>query len=176
MKEADLRAPVTGHLERRGFQVWPAPDGADYFDLVARRGDEVGLVELKLADWRKVFAQALRRRAWADWAAVALPRPSLARKVLELPQAPRARCVGVWAVVGDGVEELRAARPFVGAGEPDPFAATRVRFRALLDDLVAGRLPPGAHWEVPHRPTTGTGHRTTRDWRLEEFPEMPDGA
>lgn len=174
MRESDLRGPVTAHLAARGYRTWAAPDGSDYFDLVARRGDEVGLVELKLADWRKVFAQALRRRAWADWVAVALPRATLAGKILARPEAPRARRVGVWVVSGGAVRELRAAEPLVGPGEADPFAESRTRFRGFLDALEAGGLPPNAHWEVPGRPTVGGARRTTRDWRLEEFPGPGD--
>ena len=171
VREADLVPPVEAHLARQGYRVWAAPDGADYFDIVARRGGEVGLVELKVADWRKVFAQAVRRRAWADWVAVALPRASLARRLLDRPTAPRAERIGVWVVATGSVRELRAARPLVGAGEADPFSESRALFRARLDELAAGAIPAGARWLVPGRPRTGAARRTIRDWRLEEFPD-----
>ncbi len=138
---------------------------------MARRGPEIGLVELKLSDWRKVFAQAVRRRAWADWVAVALPRESLARRLLDRPEAPRAQRVGVWVVEDGAVRELRPARPLVAAGEADPFAESRARLAARLDELEAGALPAGARWLVPGRPSVGGSRRTTRDWRLEEFPD-----
>ncbi len=171
MRESDLAPPVEAHLVRQGYRVWVAPDGADYFDIVARRGSEIGLVELKLADWRKVFAQAVRRRAWADWVAVALPRGSLAERLLDRPEAPRAERVGVWVVEAGAVRELRPARPLVGPGEADPFAESRARFLARLDELESGAIPAGARWLVPGRPRVGGARRTTRDWRLEEFPD-----
>jgi hypothetical protein len=174
MKEGELRAPVRAHLEARGYRTWAAPDGRDYFDLVALKGDEIGLVELKVSAARQVFGQAVRRRAWADWVAVALPGRRAARRLAERPGADRTERVGIWVVDGDRVDELRAARPLYGPGETNPFAEARAQFRGILGLLESGELSDGIDWGIFGSPRLAGAHRrSTRDWRLEEFPEAP---
>lgn len=105
--ERELAPPVSTHLESEGYRVWVDPDGTDYFDIIARRGPTIGLVELKLDDGRTVLRQALRRRGWADWVAVAVPDERLARRIAERPVAERGHRVGVWWVEPDRVQILR---------------------------------------------------------------------
>jgi hypothetical protein len=177
MLEAELAPAVRTHLEARGYRVWVDPDGSGYFDVVARRGTEVGLVELKIADWRRVFEQALRRRGWADWVAVALPRRSLAERLSARPSAPRALRVGVWVVAGDTVSVLRDARSLVSEGETDPFVALKGQLVEALDLLEGGALAPGIRWgfAVAPSPSRRAGRRgATREWRLEEFAAPKD--
>lgn len=172
MRERDLAAPVAAHLEAQGYRVWVDPDGSDFLDVVARRGTEIGLVELKLADWRKVLAQAQRRRGWADWIAVVLPRDSLATKLLALPQADRARRIGVWVVSDGTLRVRRAAEALWQPGEARPFGELRTRIEELTDRLIDGSLPAGVRWNLPGaHGRIGRGQRSTRDWRLEEFPD-----
>jgi len=173
VKEAELRAPIIAHLAARGYEAWAAPDGRDYFDIVALRETEVGLVELKVAGATRVFGQALRRRAWADWVAVALPSRRAAERLVAQRVAYRAQRVGIWVVTPEGgVEELRPAEPFVGPDEDDPFREARDRFRELVRAHQAGQVPTGMDWGVMGAPRLpGPGRRSTRDWRLEEFPE-----
>ncbi|MCI4360933.1 MAG: hypothetical protein L3J91_04455 [Thermoplasmata archaeon] len=174
MKEHDLRAPVRAHLEAQGYRVWAAPDGRDYFDMVALRGEEIGLVELKVSAARQVFGQALRRRAWADWVAVAIPGRRAAERLLARPSADRAERVGIWLVEGSGLRELRAARPLYGPGEPTPFEGAREQLLAVLRALESGEIPDGVDWGLFGAPRLPGAHRrSTRDWRLEEFPERP---
>lgn len=171
MRERDLAAPVVAHLEAQGYRVWVDPDGSDFLDVVARRGTEIGLVELKLADWRKVLAQAQRRRGWADWIAVVLPRDSLASKLLDVPQAERARRIGVWVVRDGALHVRRAAEPLWQPGEARPFDELRARIEELTDRMIDGSLPEGVRWNLPgSQGRIGHGKRSTRDWRLEEFP------
>ena len=176
MLERELAPPVVRYLEGNGYRVWVDPDGSDYLDVVARRGDEIGLVELKVADWKKLLAQAVRRRGWADWVAVALPRASLAGRLLASPQAPRATRVGVWVASPAGVEVLRPALPLWAPGEERPFPELRERIDLLTGRLVEGSLPVGVRWNLPGSRGRLPGHRrSTRDWRLEEFPDPPEG-
>lgn len=177
MRERELADPVRRHLEARGYRVWVDPDGSDFLDVVARNGDEVGLVELKVADWHRVLAQAIRRRGWADWVAVALPRRSLAQRLLGAPQAERAKRVGVWTVTGGEVEVLRDAGRLWEPGEVHPFPELRERILAITDALLDGTIVPGVRWNLPgSRGRLPGGRRATRDWRLEEFPtSAPDG-
>jgi hypothetical protein len=169
-RERELAGPVRAYLESLGYRVWVDPDGTDYYDVVARRGREVALVELKLSDGRTVLRQALRRRGWADWAAVAVPSERLARRIAQRPVAERGERVGVWAVVGDELRVVRAASPFVGPGEVDPFERLKVALHERLDLLEAGALPEGIAWHLLAASRRDLpGARSTRDWRLEEF-------
>lgn len=166
LPESALRAPVRRFLEAEGYRVWVAPDGRDYLDLVARRGDRVGLVELKVADWRTVRAQAVVRRTLADWVAVVLPRRTLADRLVASLRGPVAPRMGVWVSDGSQVEVVRAAIDLEPPPEGTPAADARRRFRALLD-AVDG-LPEGVAWGGSAR-RTGGGRR----YRLDEF---GDGA
>lgn len=175
MRERDLAGPVVAHLEADGYRVWVDPDGSDFLDVVARRGPVIGLVELKLADWRKVLAQAQRRRGWADWIAVVLPKRTLATKLLAVPVNDRAQRIGVWVVDGGRVEVVRPAEPLWLANEARPFVELRQRIEEMTDRLLDGSLPPGVRWNLPGaRGRIGRTQRSTRDWRLEEFPESAD--
>lgn len=170
MREAELRGPVLAHLRALGYTAWAAPDGHDYFDIAAVRAEEVGLVELKVAASRAVFAQALRRRAWADWVAVAVPGIRSARRLATITTPAIAARVGVWRVRPTGVDELRAARPLRAAGEEDPFAASRSRLRELLNAIGRGDVPEGIDWGFLGAPRLAGAHRrSTADYRLEEF-------
>lgn len=169
-RERELAGPVRTYLESLGYRVWVDPDGTDYYDVIARRGREIALVELKLSDGRTVLRQALRRRGWADWAAVAVPNERLAQRIAGRPVAERGERVGVWAVVGDEVRVVRAASAFVGPGETDPFERLKASMHERLDLLEAGTLPEGIAWHLlatSRRELPGA--RSTRDWRLEEF-------
>jgi hypothetical protein len=170
--ERALAPPVRRHLEAAGFRVWVDPDGSDFLDVVARRGDEVGLVELKVADWKTVLVQALRRRAWGDWVAVALPRPSLAEKVRARSTVGRAARVGIWVVTGENVQVLRPALPMYDPGDPDPFELPRARLRLFLDAMETGGLPEGFDWGLAAHAAQATHRRRPAlDWTMDEFPD-----
>jgi hypothetical protein len=163
-------AAAVRHLEAQGYRTWPDLDGRDYFDLVARRGDEIGLVEAKVVGAREALAQALRRRAWGDWVAVVLASPRAASALADRTAATRAAPVGVWCVVGGEVHEVRAARSRSTGGESDPFAESRARFGRVLDALESGALPSGVRWDGLLREIRrASGGRGFREWRLEEL-------
>ena len=166
------RAIVTAaarFLEGRGYWTRIDPDGTDYFDLVARRGEEVGLVEAKVADSRAVFTQALVRRAWGDWVAVVVASRRSAETLVRRSQGSRSEPVGVWWCDGGAVEVLREARTWTAAGGDDPFAPLRARFRGVLDALDRGDLPEGLSWSgVPRTVRRASGGRSFREWRLDE--------
>ncbi|HEV2315990.1 MAG TPA: hypothetical protein VGV89_00210 [Thermoplasmata archaeon] len=170
-RESDLAPAVRAHLESQGFRVWVDPDGADFFDVVARRGEEVGLVELKLADWKTLLRQAVVRRTYGDWVAVALSRRSLAVKLLERAGTPNTRPIGIWSVEGPAPEVLRAAEPWPESTR-SLFVEHRDALRLLLDTLEAGGVPEGARWTgFAARSGRGAGTRSSREWRLDEFPD-----
>lgn len=169
VREAEMAEPVRRYFESQGYRVWVDPDGTDYFDMVARRGTEVGLIELKVHDARKVLGQAVRRRGFGDWVAVVMPRESAARRVLALPVPAPGQRVGVYWLDGDAVRVARppAPRP---TGEDDPFGERRRALTEMLDHLEAGRLPVGVAWGH----LTHGAARPRREVRLDEFPEGGD--
>jgi hypothetical protein len=169
--ERELVTAASRYLEARGFRTWSDLDGRDYFDLVARRGEEVGLVEAKVRGAREVLAQALRRRAWGDWTAVVLGSERAARALADRTAAARAGTVGVWFVRAGEVHEVRAARRRTATDGSDPYADLRARFAKLLDALESGALPAGVRWDGLLREIRrASGGRGFREWRLDEPP------
>jgi hypothetical protein len=172
--EHELVSQIGRHLESRGYRVYVNPDGSDYFDLVARREDEVGLVEAKVSDARTVLSQALRRRVWGDWTAVALPGPIAARRLHERTRGTRAEPIGIWVVGERSIDELRVARPWVAPGADDPYAGLRARFREILRAIDRGDIPASVGWEdVPGAVRRASGGRRFAEWRLDESGAPP---
>lgn len=170
-RESELAGPIRRYLEAQGYTVWVDPDGTDYFDVAARRGEEVGLVELKLSDWRTLLAQAVDRRGYADWVAVALPRRPAAERLLARAALGHAQRIGVWTVVGESVTVLRSARPWAPSTR-ELFELQRRSLRALLDLRAGGLVPEGVELSAfPARAVRRPGGRSAREWRLEEFSE-----
>ena len=169
-RESEIVAAARGHLEGLGYRVWVNPDGRDYFDLVARRGREVGLVEAKVAGTTQVLAQALRRRAWGDWVAVVLATERAAWRLADRTARTRAAPIGVWwARRGTGVTVVRDARAWPSSGPDDPFAPLRARFHRLLDRLESGDVPGSLAWDgVAREVRRASGGRGFGEWRLDE--------
>ena len=135
------------YLEGEGYRTWINPDGSDYFDLVARRGTEVGLIEAKAAESRNVMAQALTRRVWGDWVAVLLGSPRAAERLEERTRGSRGEPVGIWTLRDGQLHVVRPARRWVAPGAADPYSELRDRFRRVLDSLERGDLPEGVAWD-----------------------------
>lgn len=176
MKEKELEAPVERYLRARGYRTYCDPDGTGYFDVVAveEAGPTVGLVELKLADWRRVFDQALLRRGWGDWVAVLLPRRSLAEKALQRSTPPVVRSIGVWCLEDGEVRVLREALPLGGRAGAEAFSPLREHLRESLRLIDSGLLPPGTSWRIlrpPRRRGKVGSPMDPRHWRIEELVE-----
>jgi hypothetical protein len=157
------------YLEGLGYRVYTNPDATDYFDLVARRGDEVGLVEAKVSGSRAVLVQALKRRAWGDWVVVVLPSDRSAERLVQRTNGTRAAPVGVWTTKGGTVTVVRPAASWVRDGAVDPFADLRRLFRSVLDRIDSGEIPPDVSWEgVVRSVRRFSGGRGFAEWRLDE--------
>ena len=167
--EAEIVRCVARSLEAQGYRVRIDPDGTDYFDLVARKDGEIGLIEAKVAHPREVWAQALRRRGWGDWNAVVLARPVSAERLAARTAHSRGSPIGVWSIDRGEVRVHRPARPWVAPPAPDPYAELRERFRRILDALEDGTLPPDARWAgVPRAVRRASRGRGFAEWRLDE--------
>ena len=167
---------VRRFLEEQGYRVYENPDGQDYFDLAARRDREVGLVELKIDRAGTVLYQALRRRAWGDWTAVALASGPAARRLAAASRSHPARdAVGVWWVHGSQVDVLRTARGWPLPADAGPLREARESFLGWLDRVDRGEIPPGVGWDGLSREIGRlSGGRRFREWTLEEA--SPPGA
>ena len=162
--ETSMRAPVVAHLERAGYRVWVDPDGGDYFDVVALRGEEVALIELKVEDWKGVRRQGVARRALADWIAVALPTRPRAERLRASTRGPVAPRLGIWIVGEDGVTVLREPLPLEVPDPESPAGVARARFRSLVLGAARGEVPEGVRWGSGARDSVGA-----RRYRLDEF-------
>lgn len=173
--ERELLLRVAGVLATRGFRTYLDPDGTDYFDLVAKQGEDVGIVEGKVGHPREVLSQALRRRAWADWVAVVVDTLGSAERLARRTAPPsRAAFVGIWAAEGSGVREIRPATRAPPDDGSDPFAPTRERFRRILESVDRGEIPLGVRWDgVPGEVRRSSGGRRFGEWRLDERPRCP---
>ncbi|MCI4323557.1 MAG: hypothetical protein L3K03_06000 [Thermoplasmata archaeon] len=170
--EVDLIPPVTDFLEQRGYRVLADPDRTGYFDIVALRGEEIGLVELKLHATGAVFQQAVRRRLWGDWVAVALPGERAARALVGRTRGERSSRVGVYVVRPQGVDVLREASPMFDPSEPGPTPERRELLRQVLQQRESGEIPAETSWAFAvHPPRPPPGRRAPRggSWTLEEY-------
>lgn len=70
--ETDLAAPLTAYLSENGYTVRSEVHGAD---IAAVRGEELVVIEMKLALNLTVVAQAVKRQRLTDTVYVAVPRP-----------------------------------------------------------------------------------------------------
>lgn len=169
VRETEVVAAAAKFLSAQGYRVYPNLDANDYFDLVARRGDEVGLVEAKVAGTRKVLVQALKRRAWGNWVAVVLPSLIAAGRLVARTDGTRAAPVGVWVARDGTVRVIRPARAWVHAGDDDPYFDLRARFRTVLDRIDSGEIPPDVPWGgVVGAVRRASGGRGFAEWRLDE--------
>ncbi len=171
-RETDLLPDVRARLEAEGYTVYVNPDGSDYFDVVARRGEEVGLVELKRTDWKHLLVQAVARRGYGDWVVAVLPRRFSAERLRARADTELSRAIGIWWVGAHGLEVLREATPW-SAGTRERFPDHRAALKEMLEAIASGAVPAGATWGgFPARTARRAGGRSAREWRLDEF----DGA
>lgn len=109
MREAEVQAAFVVHLMERGWDV--TTDNADYVDVLAQRGAERIVAEVKGhttspgLDVDTLYGQLLRRMAGRQEAtryAVAVPA-SLATAALRVPEPVRDLLdIDVWLVADDG--------------------------------------------------------------------------
>ncbi len=138
-KEADLYPPIKTYLERQGYEVKGEVGAAD---IVARRGDELIIVELKLGFSLTLFHQGIARLALTDDVYLAVPAGGQAKALKANVKLARRAGLGVMTVrLRDGLVEVLA--------DPGPYAARgakkkRTRLLRAFDRLQGDPNAGGA--------------------------------
>ena len=134
MRETDLYAPIRDYLKAQGYKVRGEVKGCD---VVATKGDDLIVVELKLRANLDLLAQAIDRQRVSDSVYVALPRPSYkVRRSAQhrgLKRLLRRLAVGLILVSADseapGVEVVHHPGPY----EPKK---SRRKCRAIIQEAA----------------------------------------
>ncbi len=132
MKETDLYPPVRRYLEAQGYSVHSEVAGCD---IVARRGDEILVVELKRQISLALLAQAAERKeiSYSVYIAVPVPAgkrlPSNFRRTKALLRRLEIGCILI--------EELKTKRKIHTVLHPLPFTERKSpkRTRAVLREI-----------------------------------------
>lgn len=112
-READLYPPIKAHLQRQGFDVKGEVGAAD---VVARRGEDLVVVELKLGFSLALFHQGIDRLAVTESVYLAVPEGGKAKALKANVKLARRAGLGVMTVrLRDGFVEVLA--------DPGPYAA-----------------------------------------------------
>jgi hypothetical protein len=132
MRESDLYPPLKTYLEAQGYRVHSEVRGCD---LVARREDELIVVELKSSFSLALLAQAVERKELTDSVYVAVPVPEGKR----LPANYR-RTKGLLRRLELGcilIDLLKTKRKIHITLHPEPFTGRKSpkRRRALLREI-----------------------------------------
>lgn len=112
-RETDLSGPIKAYLQARGYDVKGEVGAAD---IVARRGDDLLVVELKTGFSLALLHQAVDRLALTDLVYVAVPAGGRAKALAANVRLARRIGVGVMVVrLRDGFVQVMA--------DPGPYAA-----------------------------------------------------
>ena len=136
-RESDLYLPLKAFFTARGYEVKGEVGPAD---LVARRGDETVVVELKLGFSLALFHQAMDRLAICDEVYVAVPAGGRAKAFAANLRLARRIGVGVLSVrARDGFVEVHAdPGGYVPRRSPRKAARLKTAFDRLRGDPNAG--------------------------------------
>lgn len=146
-READLYAPVKAFLTRAGWTVKGEVGAAD---VVARRGDDLLVVELKLGFSLALFHQGIDRLALTDQVYLAVPAGGRAKAQKANVALARRLGLGVLAVrARDGHVEVLA--------EPGPYAPRKSKKKKARLIKAFDRLDgdPNAGGATRHGLVTG---------------------
>ena len=116
-READLYPPLKAYLQRRGFEVKGEVGAAD---IVARRGEDLLVIEIKQAFSLALFHQGLDRLAITDTVYLAVPAGGKAKPLKANVKLARRLGLGVLTVrLRDGFVEALA--------DPGPYSPRKSR-------------------------------------------------
>jgi len=136
-READLYAPIKAYLTRQGYEVKGEVGAAD---VVARRDDDIVVVELKLGFSLALFHQGLERLALTDHVYLAVPAGGQAKPLKANVKLARRLGLGVLSVrLRDGfVEALADPGPYTPRKSRKKQARLLRAFDRLQGDPNAG--------------------------------------
>lgn len=114
-KEDMMREGVRRYLRALGYYVLFDSDlgGGSYFDCIAIGENDIGAIELKLSDWKKVVAQARRRLHNVNWAVILMPSLKALEKIQENIKTPSCYPeIGLWHFDKDRIMVVREHETF----------------------------------------------------------------
>ncbi len=179
-READLYPPVKAYLQRQGYDVKGEVGAAD---VVARREDDVLVVELKLGFSLALFHQGIERLAVTDLVYVAVPAGGKTKALKANVKLARRVGLGVMTVrLRDGHVEVLA--------DPGPYAPRKSKKKATRLLRAFDRLQgdPNAGGATRHGLVTGyrqdalrcarflVVHGPSRGAKVKEWAEVPDAT
>lgn len=125
MKELELYQPIKDYFEALGFDVQAEVKDVD---VVAVKGEELILVELKTSFSTKLLFQAIERQKISDDVYIAIPKPKQYKKTKEYKLIVRRLGLGLLYVTTKGVELVT---------DPDPYTFKRnnKKKKSLLKEM-----------------------------------------
>jgi hypothetical protein len=104
-KEKELINPVKEYFESRNYATFEEVKlFARNIDIIARKGNDIASIELKLRDWKRALAQAYLNLRVSNYSYVALPEPIWNRIDKRIYTASIEHGIGLLSV--DGVTKL----------------------------------------------------------------------
>ena len=179
-READLSPPLKAFLTRQGYEVKGEVGPAD---IVARKGDEVVIVEIKLGFSLALFHQGVDRLALSDQVYLAVPAGGKAKALKANVRLARRLGLGVLTVrARDGFVEVLAT--------PGPYAPRKSRKKQVRLKRAFDRLDgdPNAGGATRHGLVTGyrqdalkcarflAVHGASQGARVKDWAEVPDAT
>ncbi|WP_341367406.1 DUF2161 family putative PD-(D/E)XK-type phosphodiesterase [Yoonia sp. BS5-3] len=179
-READLYPPIKAYLQRQGYEVKGEVGAAD---VVARRGEDVVVIELKLGFSLALFHQGVARLAVTDLVYVAVPAGGRSKALQANVKLARRIGLGVMTVrLRDGHVEVLA--------DPGPYAPRKSKKKSaqLLRAFERLQGDPNAGGATRHGIVTGyrqdalrcarflATHGPSRGAVVKEWAEVPDAT
>jgi len=83
--ESDMYGALIFFMRKHGYHCLIEPEGGGLFDCVVvnTKGDDVGCIELKLTDWRKLSEQLKKRKRYFDWVCALMPKLYFLNKLID---------------------------------------------------------------------------------------------
>ena len=179
-READLYPAIKAHLTRAGYDVKGEVGSAD---VVAMKGEQMLVVEMKTGFSLTLFHQGVARQAVTDAVYLAVPAGGQRKAMLANVGLARRLRLGVMTVrLRDGfVEVLAEPAPYTPRKQPKKEKAIKSKFARLRGDPNAGGatrhgLVTGyrqdavacARFLAVHGPSAGA--------RIKDWAEIPDAT
>ncbi|MDP5084616.1 MAG: DUF2161 family putative PD-(D/E)XK-type phosphodiesterase [Yoonia sp.] len=179
-READLYPPIKAYFQRQGYEVKGEVGAAD---VVARKGNDLVVVELKTGFSLALFHQGVERLAITDHVYLAVPAGGQAKALKANVKLARRAGLGVMTVrLRDGLVEVLA--------DPGPYAARTAKKKKTRLLRAFDRLQgdPNAGGATRHGIVTGyrqdalrcarflAVHGPSRGAKVKEWAEVPQAT